>query len=92
MLSVQVQLRSHNSLNTLLSCIAVEGSWGDSMAVSCSLRLDKTSISGEDVGKTCLSQIHSTLCAFINTSSCCMLKKKVVLAVLRRIFYFSPYK
>lgn len=76
MLSVQVQLRSLNSLNKSNSCITVKGTRGTSLALSCGLRPDKTSSSGEDVGKTCLRQIRSALCALINTSSRLHAKKE----------------
>lgn len=55
MVLIQVQIRSHNSLNKLLSCIAIKGSGGTGLAISCIFRLEKTSISGQDVRKTCLS-------------------------------------
>lgn len=89
MVLIQVQMGSHNFLDKLFSCIAVKGTGG--LAIPCIFRLEKTSISGQDVGKTCLSHyvmLHVLLLTADYKSSYCMLKKKVLLAILLRFFCF----
>lgn len=92
MLLIQVQMGSQYSLNKLFSCIAVKGSGGTGLVVSCIFRLEKASISRQDVGRTCLSHhimLHVLLLSAVYKSSCCMLKKKVPLAILHTFFCFS---